>query len=81
MTTPSPATIGRARKRRLTIIAIITVVVELALYLVEHFGPALANLIRPVYLIVLAIAAITAVHAMRRRPGNDRRHSDRRRSR
>jgi hypothetical protein len=81
VTNPSPATIGRARKRRLTIIAIITAVVELALYLVAHFGPALENLIRPVYFIALAIAAVTAVQALRRRPGNDRRHGDRRRSR
>ena len=81
MTNPSPATVGRARKRRLTIIVIITAAVELALFLVEHFGPALANLVHPVYFIVVVIAAVTAVQALRRRPGNDRRHADRRWSR
>jgi len=62
----------------LVIIAIITVAIELALFLITWRGPAFAGLIRPVYLIVLIAAAISAWHAARRRPGGDRRHADRR---
>jgi hypothetical protein len=68
----------RARTHRLVIILVITVVVELGLFLVAHFGPAFQNLVRPVYVIVLVVAAFTVWRALRRRPGTDRRRGDRR---
>ena len=81
MTNPSLEFADRARTHRLVIILVITAIVELGLFLVAHFGPAFQNLIRPVYVIVLAIAAITLWHALRRRPGGDRRLGDRRKGR
>ncbi|HXT14853.1 MAG TPA: hypothetical protein VN706_04445 [Gemmatimonadaceae bacterium] len=78
MTNPLGDAVDRARTRRIIIIAVITVIVEGALFAIARIAPALAGLIRPVYLVVLACTAITGWHALRRRPGHDRRHSDRR---
>lgn len=78
MTNASLGFIDRARTYRLVVILVITALVELGLYLVAHFGPAFRNLIRPVYLIVLIVAALTVWRALRRRPGTDRRKRDRR---
>jgi hypothetical protein len=57
---------------------LITIVVEVGLYILTILGPALAGLVRPVYFIVAIIAAGTVWHALRRRVGHDRRHGDRR---
>jgi hypothetical protein len=73
-----PADILRARRRRITIIVVIALLVEGALALAGHFGPALVHLIRPVYFIVAAVMAVTIWHAFRRHRYGDRRHADRR---
>jgi hypothetical protein len=75
----SPAEVQRARRKRISIIVGITLAVEIGLLVLGHFGPALRNLIRPVYWIVLLIAAATIWHAFRRHTTRDRRHGDRRR--
>ncbi|HEY4130734.1 MAG TPA: hypothetical protein VGM50_08950 [Gemmatimonadaceae bacterium] len=68
----------QARAKRIFWIVVITLVVEVGLYIVGILGPALRGLTRPVYLLVLIVALITIWHALRRRPGHDRRHGDRR---
>ena len=75
----SPAEVQRARKKRISIIVGITLAVEVALAVLAHFGPALSHLVRPVYWIVLIVAAVTIWHAFRRHTTRDRRHADRRR--
>ena len=68
----------RARATRIFWIVVITVLVEVGLYIVVYLGPAMAGLMRPVYYTVAAIGAVTIWHALRRRVGHDRRHADRR---
>jgi membrane protein YdbS with pleckstrin-like domain len=68
----------RARHTRIFWIVVISVVVEVGLYIVTILGPAMSDLVRPVYYIVALVAAITVWHALRRRVGHDRRHGDRR---
>ena len=68
----------RARHTRIFWIVLITVVVEVGLYVVTTLGPAMTGLVRPVYYIVAVVAAGTVWHALRRRVGHDRRHGDRR---
>jgi len=75
----SPAEVAQARRRRLIIIAAITIAVEGCLALLAHFGPALESLIWPVYWIVLLIAVATVWHSFRRNAHHERRHQDRRR--
>jgi hypothetical protein len=70
----------RARTRRIGIIALITALVEIGLYLLAHFAPAMGPLVAPVYWIVLLVGLATAGHALRRHPGTDRRHADRRKT-
>ena len=68
----------QARAKRIFWIVVITLVVEVGLYILGVLGPAMRGLIRPVYAIVLIVAAATVWHAIRRRPGHDRRRGDRR---
>lgn len=70
--------VTRARRSRLIWIAAITVAIEIALYVLVLLGPALEDLVRPVYWVVAAIGLATTWHALRRQPGGDRRHADRR---
>lgn len=72
------AAITKPRRRRLVTIVVITVTVEISLALIAHREPVLAYLIRPAYYVVAVVGAITTGHAARRRPGQDRRHTDRR---
>jgi hypothetical protein len=83
VTTGSPPAFDplRARTRRIVIIALITALVEIGLYLLARFAPALAPLVAPVYWIVMIVGLVTAGHALRRHPGTDRRRGDRRRQR
>lgn len=74
----SPKRVARARHTRLIWIAAITVVIEIALYVLVLLGPAMEDLVRPVYWVVAAIGVATAWHALRRQPDGDRRHADRR---
>lgn len=78
MTTNTRVDPDRARATRIFWIVLITVVIEVGLYIVVRLGPAMAHLMRPVYVVVAVICAFTVWHALRRRPGNDRRHADRR---
>jgi hypothetical protein len=68
----------RARGTRIFWIVVITLVVEVGLFIVGMLGPALRGLLPPVYGLVLVVAVITVWHALRRRPGHDRRRGDRR---
>jgi uncharacterized membrane protein len=68
----------QARATRIFWIVLITVVVEVLLYILTILGPALDGLVRPVYIIVAVVAVLTVWHALRRRVGHDRRHGDRR---
>jgi uncharacterized membrane protein YhhN len=74
----SPVEVARARRTRLIWIVAITVAVEIGLFILVKVGPALEDLVRPVYWVVAAIGVITTWHALRRHPGTDRRHADRR---
>src|SRR5689334_8644889 len=77
-TTERTERVDRARRGRLAWIIGITLAVELGLAVLTHFGPALALLVRPVYVVVAVIGAFTVWRALTRRPGQDRRHGDRR---
>ena len=70
--------IAHARRTRLIWIVSITVVIELALFILVKLAPAMEDLVRPVYWIVAGIGVITTWHALRRHPGTDRRHGERR---
>jgi hypothetical protein len=70
--------VARARRTRLIWIVAITVGIEIALFIIVKLGPALDDLVRPVYWIVAVIGVVTSIHALRRHPGTDRRHGDRR---
>jgi hypothetical protein len=72
--------VQRARRSRLIWIVAITVTIEVALFVLVKLGPALDDLVRPVYWVVAGIGVVTTVHALRRHTGNDRRHADRRHS-
>src|SRR5436305_12467092 len=69
VTTDSRIDSDRARATRIFWIVLITVVIEVGLYIVAYLGPAMAHLIRPVYLIVAAVGVATTWHALRRRVG------------
>jgi hypothetical protein len=70
--------VQRARRTRLIWIVAITVTIEVALFVLVKLGPAMEDLVRPVYWVVAGIGVITVVHALRRHSGNDRRRGDRR---
>jgi hypothetical protein len=70
--------VQRARRTRLIWIVAITVVIEIALFVLVKLGPAMEDLVRPVYWVVALIGAVTVWHALRRHAGTDRRHGDRR---
>lgn len=70
--------VQRARRTRLIWIVAITVVVEVALFVLVKLGPAMEDLVRPVYWVVAGIGVVTTWHALRRHKGGDRRHTDRR---
>ncbi len=74
----SPAEIRRAIRRRITIIAGITIAVEIALVVIQHFAPVMDTLLAPVYVIVAGVGAGTIYHALRRDPEHERRHGERR---
>jgi hypothetical protein len=76
----SPVQVRRARRTRLIWIVAITIAIELGLFIVVKLGPAMEDLVRPVYWVVAAIGLITTWHALRRHQGTDRRHGDRRNS-
>jgi hypothetical protein len=59
-------------------IVAITIVIEIGLFVVVKLGPAMEDLVRPVYWVVAGIGVVTTWHALRRHPGTDRRHGDRR---
>lgn len=70
--------VQRARRTRLIWIVAITVTIEVGLFVLVKLGPAMEDLVRPVYWVVAAIGVVTTWHALRRHKGNDRRHADRR---
>jgi hypothetical protein len=74
----TPIEIAHARRTRIIWIVAITVAIELGLFILVKLGPAMEDLVRPVYWIVAAIGVGTTWHALRRHPGTDRRHGDRR---
>ncbi len=74
----SPAEIRRAIRRRITIIAGITIAVEIGLVVIQHLGPVMATLLAPVYVIVAGVGAGTIYHALCRDPDSDRRRGERR---
>jgi hypothetical protein len=70
--------VAHARRSRLIWIVAITVTIEIALYVLVRLGPAMEDLVRPVYWVVAAIGVVTVWHALRRHSGGDRRNGDRR---
>jgi hypothetical protein len=74
----SPAEIRRAIRRRIAIIAGITIGVEIGLVVMQHFGPVLETLLQPIYVIVAGVGAATIYHALRRDPEHERRRGERR---
>lgn len=74
----TPAEVRRAIRRRIMIIAGITIAVEVGLAIVAHFGPAMETLFEPVYVIVAGVGAGTIYHALRRDPDHERRSGERR---
>ena len=66
------------RVRFLRYVALVAVI-EAALFFVGYLAPAMQTLLKPVYLLVLAVFVIPIWHATRKRAaGHDRRHADRR---
>jgi hypothetical protein len=74
----TPVEIAQARRTRLILIVSITLGIEIALFVLVKLGPAMEDLVRPVYWVVAAIGLVTTWHALRRHPGTDRRRGDRR---
>jgi hypothetical protein len=70
----------RHRWRRVTLLAMAGVAGEIALYVLAKHAPAMAGLIRPLYVTLAAVLAYQIWHAAQRRQGHDRRQVDRRAS-
>ena len=66
------------RRQRIVGLAAAWAGVELALWLLTRFMPAMRGLMRPVYVAVAVAFGLALYHAARRRSGHDRRHGDRR---
>ncbi len=64
--------------RRALHLVIVLVVLEAAAYVIGRMAPAMAGLMRPIYVLLLVSFAFPIWHASRHRTGHDRRHSERR---
>ena len=69
----------RAHRDRILRYVAVIALIELGLFAIGYFAPAMRTLLGPVYLIVPLLFVIPIWHASRTRgPGHDRRRSDRR---
>lgn len=66
------------RRRRVLSIILLALLLELALYGIAHLAPAMAGLVRSVYIVVAVVALILLVQSLRRRENGDRRQEERR---
>jgi hypothetical protein len=68
----------RPRLRRAVVLIGIAIAAEIAMRWLAWRAPAFRPLVRPLYWIVPIAFALAIWHAVRKRSGHDRRHSDRR---
>lgn len=72
----------QAHTVRMLRLTILWLVAEVAVFAVGHFAPAMTTLLPPVYALVAVLFVAALWHALRRRPGHERRRpgaGDRRR--
>lgn len=74
----NPSANTAAPARRALHLVIVLLVLEGAAYAISRMAPAMAALMRPIYLLLIVLFAIPIWHASRHRTGHDRRHRERR---
>ena len=67
-----------ASARRALHLIVILLVLEAAAYAISRMAPAMAALMRPIYVLLVVLFALPIWHASRHRTGHDRRHRERR---